>query len=205
MSVKAFGHPADALLVGVRHHEHPVVAQELLEHHDLADALETAGRHDIEGLVEHDLAAGGQLARVDRGRDCDPHLATTGEDVDGGIVVGLDDQAVGRRRLGQPVNLTLEGDDLLARFSQRPDEAFVLGRQGRQRGLQLQYAVLEVTGTGGRVREATAKAGDLLGQQGLLAQGLRSVDRLDRGLVLVLVRRVLGHRRHLLAVAVGRP
>jgi hypothetical protein len=36
LSVKAFSHPADALFVGVRHHEHPVVAQELLEHHDLA-------------------------------------------------------------------------------------------------------------------------------------------------------------------------
>jgi hypothetical protein len=194
LSVETLGHPADALLVGVRHHEHPVVTEELLEHDDLADPLEATGCHDVEGFVEHDLAPRRQVAGIDRGRDGDPHLATAGEDVDRGVVVGLEDQAVGRWRLGQAVDLALEGDDLLAGLLECPDEAFVLGRQCRQRGLQLHHTVLEVGRMSGRVLETAAKCRDLFGKQGLLPLGLRSIDWVDRGrLLLLMLRRVVGH------------
>ena len=108
--------PADPLLVGVGHDEHPVVVEDLLDDDDLADALEAVGGDDVHRLVEHDLAAGHELARLDRRAHGDLHLAAAGEDVDGRVVVGLDDDAVGRRRLGEPVDLGLERDDLLARL-----------------------------------------------------------------------------------------
>jgi hypothetical protein len=147
----------------VRHHEHPVVAQKLLEHHDLADALEAAGRHDVEGLVEHHLAPADSSPGSTDGETATRIFAPAREDVDGGIVVGLDDQAVGRRRLGQPVNLALSVMICSrASFRVRTRRSFCEG-QGRQRGLQLQYTVLEVTPAVGesarwRRRAATSSA-----------------------------------------------
>ena len=58
LPVEAVGLATDALFVGVRHHQNAVVVQELLEHDDLADALEATGGHDVERLVEHHLTPG---------------------------------------------------------------------------------------------------------------------------------------------------
>ena len=89
LPVEALSLATDALFVGVRHHQNAVVVQELLEHDDLADTLEATGRHDIERFVEHHLAPGRQLGRIDQRRDGDPHLATAGEDVDSRVVIRL--------------------------------------------------------------------------------------------------------------------
>ena len=166
---RRLGDPGDALLVGVGDHEHAVVAEDLLELDDLADPLVAAGWHDVERLVEHHLTAGRQLVGLDRRAHRDPHLAPAGEDVDRAVVVRLDDDAVGRRWLGQPVDLGLERDDLLAGLLQRADQTLVLGGHRGQRRLQLENAVLQVAGPRGRVREAAPQGRHLLGQQLVLA------------------------------------
>ena len=56
----------------------------------------------------------------------DAHLAAAGEDVDGAVVVLADDHAVGRRRLGELVDLLAERGDVLARLAQGVGELLVL-------------------------------------------------------------------------------
>ena len=58
----------------------------------------------------------------------DPHLAAAGEHVDGAVVVLADDRAVGRRRLGELVDLVAERGDVLARLAQGVGQLLVLGR-----------------------------------------------------------------------------
>ena len=63
------------------------VGEHLLEHDDLADALELQRRDDVHRLVEHDLLAAAQVVELDAGADGDPQLAAAGEDVDGVVLV----------------------------------------------------------------------------------------------------------------------
>jgi hypothetical protein len=63
--------------------------------------------------------------------------STAGEDVDGRVVVGLEDDAVGGGWLREPVDLGLEGDDLLAGLLEGAHEALVLGGDRREVGLEL--------------------------------------------------------------------
>ena len=64
---------------------------------------------DVQGLVDHDLAPGLQTLELDVGADADPHLAAGGVDV-GGLVLGLGhEDAEAGRRLGEPVDLGLQG------------------------------------------------------------------------------------------------
>ena len=133
-SVEGGRDPADPLLVGLGHDEHPAVVEDLLAEHDLAGRLVAVRGDDVHRLVEHDLAAGHELALLEGGAHGDVHLAAAREDVGGAVVEGLDDDAVGGRRLGQPVDLGLQGDDLLAGVAQRAHEALVLGGHRRRAG-----------------------------------------------------------------------
>jgi hypothetical protein len=154
--------PHDALLVGVRDHQGPVaVGQDLLQHHDLADLLELESGDDVEGLVEHDLLAALQLLGVDVGADVDPQLAAAGEDVDGPVVVGREVGPEAGRRLGEPVDLLLEGHDLVAGLAQGRHQALVLRGQGRDGGLHVGEALLEEPGRLRRVEEPSAQLCDL--------------------------------------------
>ena len=54
---------------------------------------------------------------------------------DGAVVVVLEEDAEAGRRLGQPVDLFLERDDLVARLAQRRRQPLVLGARGGELGL----------------------------------------------------------------------
>src|SRR3546814_5988787 len=66
---------------------------------DLAGELRTARQHDVERLVEDDLAAAGEGLALELRVDRDAHLATAGVDVDGAVLVVAEEGAVRRRRL----------------------------------------------------------------------------------------------------------
>ncbi len=156
------GQAYDALLVGVGDDQDAVaVGEQLLEHHDLADLLELERGDDVEGLVEHDLLALGQVVEVDGGADVDAQLATAGEHVDGVVLVALEEGAEAGRRLGQPVDLLLEGDDLVAGLAQGLGEALVLRGHRGQRALGVQQALVEGAGAARGVGEPAAQLGHL--------------------------------------------
>src|SRR5205823_1446445 len=83
---------------------------------DVTLALEVADLDDVHRFVEHDLLATPQVVGLDRRRHRDAQLAPAGEDVDRSVLVRTEEVAVSGRRLGEPVDLFLERDDLLARF-----------------------------------------------------------------------------------------
>ena len=80
---------------------------------------------------------------VDVGVRRDLHLAAAREDVDRAVVVLADDHAVGRRRLGELVDLVAQGGDVLARLPQRVAELLVLGHRLGELALRLEQALLE--------------------------------------------------------------
>ena len=66
---------------------------------------------------------GAQVVDVDVGADGDPQLAAAGEDVDRAVLVGAEEDAEAGRRLGEPVDLLLQRDDLVAGLAQRAGRA----------------------------------------------------------------------------------
>ena len=164
------GDAADPLLVGVGHDEQPLGVQGLLDRDDLTDPFVPAGLNDVERLVEPHLTTLAEVGELDRGAHGDPHLAAPGEDVDRGVVVDIDDDPERARRLGEPVHLGPQGDDLLAGVLEGADEAVVLRRQGGHRGLQLQDSTLQVTDPGGMLRPPGPERADLRGER--VARGL---------------------------------
>ena len=121
--VEQLDHP---LLVGPTDDEGAVAVEALLEGDDLAGELGAAGQHDVERLVEHDLGAAGERLVAELGVDGHAHLAAAGEHVDGAVVVVADDRAVGRRRLGELVDLLAQRGDVVARLPQGVGELLVL-------------------------------------------------------------------------------
>ena len=124
------GEAHDALLVRPADDQRPVVADELLDRHDLADGLVAARLDERERLVELDLLARAQGVQVDGGRDLHVHLATLGDDL--GRAVGPPGQE-GRERGGWPAQVlqpVLELHDLVARLAQRVRQALVLRGEG---------------------------------------------------------------------------
>jgi hypothetical protein len=87
------GHP---FLVGAAEDDGPAaVLEQLLDRDDLAVGLGRAGHDDVERLVEHDLAPADQVVGIERGVHGDAHLAAAGVDVDGAVVVLVEQRAVG--------------------------------------------------------------------------------------------------------------
>jgi hypothetical protein len=59
-----------------------LAVEQLLEHDDVALALEVERQHDVHRLVEHDLLAAPERVELDGRADGDAHLAAAVEDVD---------------------------------------------------------------------------------------------------------------------------
>ena len=176
------GEADHALLVGVRDHQRALaVLEELLEHHDLADALEAEGLDHVERLVEHDLLATLERVDVDRRADVHPQLAAAGEHLDRAVVLRLEEHAEPGRRLGQPVDLLLEGDDLVPGLLEGGHEPFVLGRDRGQVRLRLVETLLQNPGLTGGFRELATQRGDLLLQEGDLCCEIRDLPFALRG------------------------
>ena len=140
------GEVDDPFLVGVPDDQSAVAAlEQLLEHHDLARALITAGGDDVHRLVEHDFLAVLQLGGDNLRRHRDAQLAAGGEDVDGAVLEQLEEHAIAARRLRQSIDLLLERDHLVAGLAQRLGEALVaLGQTGDPQ-LRLGKPVLQQT------------------------------------------------------------
>ena len=123
--------------------------------------LRPAGQDDVEALVEHDLLAALELLDVDVGVEGDPHLAAARQHVDRAVVVLADDDAVGRRRLGELVDLVAQGGDVLAGLPQRVGELLVLGDGLGELALGLEQPLLERAHPLGGVGQLPAQCDDL--------------------------------------------
>ena len=120
-----------------------------------------------------DQVVGGQL-----GVDGHPHLAAAGVHVDGAVVVDAEQRAVGRRRLGELLDLLAEGGDVLAGLAEGVGQLLVLGDGLGQLALGLEQALLERADPLGGLLEPAAEDDDLLLElRQLLARGERVVVR----------------------------
>ena len=106
-----------------------------------------------------------QLVEVDAGADGHPQLAAAGEDVDGPVVVAREEDAEAGRRLGQPVDLLLQGHDLVAGLLERRDQPLVLGGDRGEVRLQVGHPLLERAQVAGRLGEPLAQGVDLVPQR----------------------------------------
>jgi hypothetical protein len=98
---------------------------------------------------------------LDVGMQLDLHLAAAGEDVDGAVVVLAHHHAVGRRRLGQLVDLVAQRGDVLASLTQRVAQLLVLADRLGELALGLEQALLERADAHRCVDEPGTQVGDL--------------------------------------------
>ena len=148
------------------------VLQDLLEGDDVADALELHGLDHVERLVEHQLLAAPELVEFDGRADVHPELAPAGEDVRRAVLVGLQEHAEAGGRLREPVDLLLEGHDLVAGLTEGVRQPLVLRGHACQVGLQLDDPLFENPRVPRRVGELASQDGDLLLKKGDLAHGV---------------------------------
>ena len=94
-----------------------------------------------------------------------PHLAAAREHVDGAVVVGLEEGAVGRRRLGELVDLLAQRRDVLACLAQGVGEFLVLRHRLGQLALGLEELLLKSSDALRGLLQAAAESNDLLLQQ----------------------------------------
>ncbi len=157
----------DALLVGVAGDQRPVRRaalglDELLERHDLADALVVEHLDDVHGVVEQDFLAAFELVGVDGRGERDTELPPGREDVDGAVLTGSQEHAVAGRRLCEPVDLLFQRDDLLAGLLEGRHEPFVLLRHPVDLGLRGGEPLFQNVNVSGRFGESTASRGQFL-------------------------------------------
>ncbi len=138
------------------------VLQDLLEGDDVAGALELHGLDHVERFVEHDLLAAPEVFRVDAGAHVHAELASSGEDVDGAVLVGLQEDTEAGRRLCEPVDLFLEGHDLVAGLTEGIRQSFVLRGDACQIRLELDDPLFENPRVTRRVGELASQDGDFL-------------------------------------------
>ena len=109
----------DAFFVGATHNEGTLtIFKHFLEGDDLALTLESARGNDVHRLVQHDLLAGAEAAKVHVRTDGHADLAARCKDVNCAVFVAIEKDSVTARWLRQPVDFFLESDDLIARLTQ---------------------------------------------------------------------------------------
>ena len=177
------------------------VSEHLLEHHNVALALELERAYDVECLVEHDLLPLAELGDVDRRADSHPQFAAAGEDVDRVVVVGLEEHAVAGRRLRQPVDFFFQRDDLVAGFAERRSESVVLTRQRGNRRLRFGQTVVDGACVSRRLSQLAAQRRHFFFEEvNLLLQVLGIVGARRSTMRVV----TTGHERHLPMWTSGR-
>src|SRR5215207_2673461 len=123
--------PDDAFLIAMSDHQCPVAALEhLLEQHDLTDLVELEDLHYVHRLVDHHLLTGRQGIKINIRAYADAHLAAGGEDIRGVFLACGEEDCEAGWWLREPVNLILQGNDLVPRLTQRGCEALVVGGGG---------------------------------------------------------------------------
>ena len=180
------------LLVGPGVDDGPAaVLEKLLQGDDLARVLALAGQDDVQGLVQDHFLAPAEIGGVDLGVEGDPHLAAAGEDVDGAVLVGVEEGPVGTGRLGELVHLLAQRGDVLLGLLEGVGQLLVLGDGLGQLALGLQHALFQGLDPARSLGQAATEDGDfLLGLPGPLAQVLQLPGQLP-----LLVG--IGHRNHL--------
>ena len=133
--------------------------EDLLEHDDVAVPLELQRPTTFIASLSMTSWPRRSASISTLGADGDAQLAAAGEDVDGAVLVRLEEDAEAGRRLGEPVDLFLERDDLVAGLTQRRDQPLVLPGDLRQAGLRLGEPLLERRELRGVIRRAGAAAG----------------------------------------------
>lgn len=167
---QGLGEPHHPFLVGVPDDQGALaVLEDLLEGDDVPGPLELHGLDHVERFVEHDFLASPEAFELDAGADVHPELAAPGEDVTGVVLVGLQEDTEAGRWLGQPVDLLLERDDLVAGLAECVGEPLVLRGHACQVGLQLDDPLFENPRMTRRVGELTSQDGDFLLEIGDLA------------------------------------
>ena len=152
----------------------------LLQGDDLAaSARRSRTSDDVERLVEHHLVApcGAAPGRC-RGAG-HPHLAAAREDVDRAVVVDAEERAVGRRRLGELLDLLAQRGQLLLGLLEGEGQLLVLRDRLGQLALGLEQPLLEGLDPAGALLEPPAQGVDLL--LGLDEPGAQRLE-LGRGL-----------------------
>ena len=99
---------------------------------------------------------------VDVGVEGHPHLAPPGEDVDRAVVVGAEEGAVGRRRLGQLLHLVAQVGHVLLGRLQREGQLLVLRDGLGQLALGLEQLLLQGLDPPRALLQTTPEDGDLL-------------------------------------------
>lgn len=145
------------------------VLKDLLEGDDVPGTLEFHGVDHVERFVEHDLLAAPEVFEFDAGADVHPELAAPGEDVAGAVLVRLQEHPEAGRWLCEPVDLLLEGHDLVAGLAECAGEPLVLGGHACEVGLQFDDPLFENPRMTRRVGELTSQDGDFLLKIGDLA------------------------------------
>src|SRR5699024_11042991 len=98
------GQLTDPLVVGSADDERTILAEDVANGHHLPGSLTSSAEDDAERLVERDLVAPPQL--LDRlRRSLDTHLSAPGMNVDGAVVVHLQDRPVRTRWAGELLDL----------------------------------------------------------------------------------------------------
>jgi len=144
-------------------------------------ALELAREDHVQRLVEHDLLAAAQPVGLDVRRDGHPQLAATGEDVDRAVLVRLQEHAVAAGRLGEPVDLLLEGHHLVPRLAERAGELLVALGERRHPALRLGQPLLQHPQVPGGLGQPAPQHRDLLLEEGHLRRELVHVLLVPRG------------------------
>ncbi|GAA4220330.1 hypothetical protein GCM10023075_06080 [Streptosporangium album] len=129
------------------------VLKELLEHHDLAELLEPEGLDHVERLVEHDLLATPQRVGLHRWTDIHPKFAAPGEDLHRAVFSAFKENAEAGWRLRQPVDLLLQGNNLVPGLLEGGYQTFVLAGDGREVRLYFMKTLFEDPGLPGRLRQ----------------------------------------------------
>ena len=187
----------DGLFVPPAHDHRAILAEELLDGHHLAGDVVLQHLDHVEGFVEDDLDALHQMGAVDLGVDVHPHLPPRGEHIHGLVVVLPEVDPEGGGRLGELLDLLLQGFDLLPLGLQRGHELLVLRRGAHQIASRLEDLLLQNLHLPGRVRQTTPEQRDLILEE--LRLGLELVDLLLVPLQLLLgigALRSLGHPHH---------
>src|SRR6476659_7011878 len=126
--MKPIGEADDAFLIPVADDQRAItVLEHLLEQYDFADLIELEDLHYVHRLVDHDLLARGQCFKINIRTHADPHLAAGRVDVRGIVLMPGEENCEGRWGLGEPVDLALQGHDLITRFTQRRRETLIVG------------------------------------------------------------------------------
>src|ERR1700722_1678272 len=102
-----------SLFVGAPVDEDSAFVEHLFHGDDFSLAVGLAHADHGEGLIQHDLVASVDLARVECRVQGHSHLSAGGEDVDGAVVVEVDEGAVDRGWLGQLFDFVTQGRDLI--------------------------------------------------------------------------------------------